>query len=379
VPSRFQARRSRTEDRWASVVRRHRRPLSGVCAVSGRARNATTSAPRSLGGGGTADSVYATEQRHSIDSCRTRRLVSERMTALSVLIGSVLLCPGSAPVNLEVVRTLGPSLPDGGGMIYPVDAAVSAQGETYVLDQGRKLVLRIAPQGSVTAEFGGFGWDEGQMWEPACVALSPLGVYVTDPQQESVLKFDREGAFVRRLLLSELSDDLSLPLRPWGIAVGPGGEVFVTDSQNGLVLRLDFSDRVEVSFGVFGRGLAHMDQPRGIYVSADRRVYLCDSGNRRVQVLDGLGNVLYQWAIPGDGEPWDLAVDRWGYCFVTVPDQRRVLVFEPSGAPLLSWRPDDTGSNVLFQPLGVALGPHDLLYVVDGGSDAIVVLSVIRG
>lgn len=300
------------------------------------------------------------------------------MSGLSALAGTVLLCVGSVPSGLEVVGGLGPSLAGAGRTVRPVDVAVSAQDEVYLLDQGRKLVLRMGPSGSVTDEFGGFGWDEGQMWEPACVALSPLGVYVTDPQQESILKFDREGAFVRRVLLSELTTEVSLPLRPWGIAVGPGGEVFVTDPQNGLLLRLDFSDRVEVSFGVFGRGRAQMDEPRGVCVSAERRVYLCDSGNRRIQVLDSLGNVLYQWAIPGDGEPWDLAVDRWGYCFVTVPGQRLVLVFEPSGAPLFSWRPDDTAGRAFFQPLGVALGPRDLLYVVDGGSGAILVLSVIR-
>jgi DNA-binding beta-propeller fold protein YncE len=300
------------------------------------------------------------------------------MSMLSALVGCILLCAGSVPSNFEVVGTVGPTLPNGELVVRPVDIAVSNRGEMYVLDQGRKMVVHVGKGATVEGEFGGFGWDQERMWEPACIALSPLGVYVTDPEQESILKFDREGAFVRRLLLSQIAEDIALPLRPWGIAVGPGGEVFVTDPQNGLVFRLDFSDRVEVSFGVFGRGLAQIDEPRGVYVSADRRVYVCDTGNQRVQVLDSLGNVLYQWAIPGDGEPWDLAVDAWGYCFVTAPGQGVVFVFEPSGTPLLSWRPDGTGANTPFRPLGISTGGDGFVYVVDGGTGAILVQKVIR-
>ncbi len=300
------------------------------------------------------------------------------MGALLAFYCSTFFCLGSAPVSLEPVATYGPTLAEGTPLVHPVDVAVSSHGDVYLLDQGRAVVLRLDPSGSLRAEFGGFGWDPGEMWEPACAALSPLGIYVTDPQQEAVLKFDRDGAFVRQVLLTKVGEEISLPLRPWGVAVGPGGEVFVTDPQNGLLLRLDFSDRVEASFGVFGHGATQMNEPRGVHVSSDRRVYLCDSGNRRIQVLDALGNVLYGWPLPDRGEPWDLVVDDWGYCFVTVPGQRRVLVFEPSGAPILTWEPDKTGREAPFLPLGVALGPSDLLYVADGDSGTVSVLSIRR-
>ncbi len=293
-------------------------------------------------------------------------------------LACVAVCLGTAPGGLQAVDTIGPALPDGSRLVEPVDVAVSPSAEVYLLDRARKLVLWFDAVGNPKGEFGGFGWDEGEMWEPTSLALSPLGIYVTDSDREALLKFDHQGAFVRRISLADLVPEMPLPLRPWGVSVGPGGEVFVTESSNGFVLRLDFSDRIDTSFGVFGRGLTHMDEPRGLVVSNERRIYLCDGGNRRLQVLDALGNVMYDWQLPDQGEPWDVAVDAWGYCYVSVPSQHRLLVFDPSGHLLQSWKPDGPVGSRSFSPLGVALGPRDRLYVADEGNAALLVLSILR-
>jgi streptogramin lyase len=285
--------------------------------------------------------------------------------------------PG-VPSELRLARTVGPSVPGGGELVLPVDVAVSDDGDSYVLDQGRNLVLWLDPAGNLKGEFGGFGWDEGELVDPASIALSPLGVYVTDPSQEALLKYDRQGAFVRRISVTDVTPELSLPLRPAGISVGPGGEVFVTEPDNGYLLRLDFSDRVEASFGVFGLGRAQLNEPRGLTVSGDRRVYLCDRGNARIQVLDWLGNVLYHWSLREYGEPWDVAVDGWGYCFVSVPTPGQIMVLGPTGAPVLRWTPPVEPGHGTFEPRGLSLGPGDFLHVADAGAGTVIVFSISR-
>ena len=50
--------------------------------------------------------------------------------------------------------------------------------------------------------------------------------------------------------------------------------------------------------GYFGDG--ELSQPRGIAIDGDRRVYVADSGNHRIQVFDLQGRFLRKWGTEGE-------------------------------------------------------------------------------
>jgi sugar lactone lactonase YvrE len=84
---------------------------------------------------------------------------------------------------------------------------------------------------------------------------------------------------------------------PKGIALGPRGRVFVVDTENHAIRRIDVAKGVIDTIagggpdakGGGGDGgpakLAHMDRPHGICVSADGTVFIGDTLNHRVRAV----------------------------------------------------------------------------------------------
>jgi hypothetical protein len=78
--------------------------------------------------------------------------------------------------------------------------------------------------------------------------------------------------------------------RPWGIAVGPTGNVFVSqdgDTSNPKAQIAEFtSDGVFVDrWGDTGAGKEQFDSPAGMWVTDDNKIYVCDRGNGVVKVF----------------------------------------------------------------------------------------------
>src|SRR5262245_61513943 len=80
-----------------------------------------------------------------------------------------------------------------------------------------------------------------------------------------------------------------------------------------------------------------------------------------------------QWPGAGDGfaNPGDLATDRDGNVYVADTGDDEVQAYTNTGAFLHEWGSTGTGSSELDGPEGIALGPQDLVYVVDTGNDRV--------
>ena len=163
---------------------------------------------------------------------------------------------------------------------------------------------------------------------------------------------------------------------PTGIAADPNeGYLYVADSLNNRVHKLDSHGNYIGSMGSLGEGPLQFKTPVGVAVYGDW-IYVLESGNNRVQVLDNAGRYVGSWGKPGEqfGEfkqPQGITIDQWGIVYVADTGNHRIQTFDLQGNFLGYWQ----GFVDYFQfPSGIALSDNDygsVMYVADSGNNVI--------
>ncbi|MNR86720.1 Serine/threonine-protein kinase PknD [compost metagenome] len=179
---------------------------------------------------------------------------------------------------------------------------------------------------------------------------------------------------------------------PGGIAVDEKGNVFVADSGNNRIRKIDANGLVSNLAGDGGRGLvngngpsAQFANPMGIGVDTLGQVFIGDQGNDTIRKIDTLGNVSSFAGTDGGyyGSSLTGLAVRVGPV-VYVADEYQHVIFKTSsnywlggsdvlaGIRWISGLVDGAGSMAKFKkPGGIALGPDGYLYVADTGNNLI--------
>lgn len=150
-----------------------------------------------------------------------------------------------------------------------------------------------------------------------------------------------------------------------------GDRLYVSDPQENHIEVLGSDGSPRQRIGRAGVDLGRLRQPMDVSLD-DGRLYVADTGNRRVQVFDALtGGFLAAW--PGLDQPRSILATADG---VWVAEERlgRLLRFDRAGRLLDTWgrgAAGTGGSLDLRQPVGLAIGPDKDLYVADLGRQAV--------
>ncbi|MFZ5787217.1 MAG: NHL repeat-containing protein, partial [Acidobacteriota bacterium] len=118
------------------------------------------------------------------------------------------------------------------------------------------------------------------------------------------------------------------------------------------------------AWGQRGARPGQFEEPCGVAVGPDGRVYVADTWNSRVQVLGPDGSFVREWAASFYG-PRGIAVSADGRVFVVDSGNRRVVRFAPDGAQEREWRGDEGGGEPLRGPVGIAVDSAGRVVVCD--------------
>jgi DNA-binding beta-propeller fold protein YncE len=258
--------------------------------------------------------------------------------------------------------------------------ARDANGRLYVLEGAPGRLTVLNPDGTVAATIGRQGVGDGEFQEPWGLTVAPNGdIYVADTWNHRVQKFDSTGRFVTKW--GEFADTKGQrdadPGRFWGpraVAVGPDGNVYVTDTGNKRIQVFDPNGRFLRILGGDGTGPGQLREPVGLAFDASGMLYVADTWNQRIQKLDTEGRQLAQYSVPAwssqaiTNKPY-LSADPAGRVYATVPEERRVIQVDADGRV----QPAPALQSYAFQlPTGIAAGPDGGLWVTDNRTGLVV-------
>jgi hypothetical protein len=187
-------------------------------------------------------------------------------------------------------------------------------GESY-------LAEAPAVRGLETSVRQGFASSEDKQQIAKNITAGQRGLFghwlLVDREKKSLMIFDSEGGFVRKISGQEIVD----------VARGPRGQTLLLDRRARRVIRLglDFED--------LGFSTGNWRRPEAITSDAAGNVYVLDTAERTITMLDRAGES--RWTIgpqmPGGPElrgPEDLSIDDEGRLYVVDTKLSQIIVLE---------------------------------------------------
>ncbi len=223
---------------------------------------------------------------------------------------------------------------------------------------------------------------------------SPLGLsasggllYIADEHAHRVHVYTTDGSHVRTI-----GDESAVAFnRPNSLVPLPSGDLLVVDTWNYRVQRIGMTEDMVMTWGRAGEfGFdAPTDPhdgfwgPRDVAMHGANRVFIADTGNKRIRVysLDG-AEAIHQYDIGSGGsgpgeldEPSGLAIHSDGRLFVADTWNRRIAVFDVNGAHLMNFRVRGWYNTTFNRPYLALDETRDFLYISDPDGRRILVYS----
>lgn len=163
----------------------------------------------------------------------------------------------------------------------PTGLATDDKGSLYVADAGRGTIYVITDQGEVSVLKDGLNGPTGLCWNGGAL-------YVAETGEHRIVKIENGSLTVVAGTGEEGEDDGAVDKatfsNPQGVTVGKDGVIFVSDTVNGTVRRIQ-KNKVETILKMDGEELTTFPiSPIGMCYEGDQ-LYVCDPFARRVYIL----------------------------------------------------------------------------------------------
>ena len=241
------------------------------------------------------------------------------------------------------------------------------------------LLQGDGPPDYVTA-IGERGQEPGKFDSPAGVAVDSGGnLFVLDTNNSRIQRLDPDGKLIK--MWGDPGSDagrcFSGPLR---VLISPEDILWVADTDNNRLQSFDSTGRFLSEVGSLGQSPGQFSRPIGMAFDPAGNMWVADSGNNRVQKFaPGMKNVLA--IIPDNprpsslaGEfntPWGVACDATGTVYVADTENHRIQRFAKDGTPIGSFGTMGNGNDQFYKPTDIMIDRAGALFIVDSGNNRI--------
>ncbi|RKY74277.1 MAG: hypothetical protein DRQ24_00285 [Candidatus Latescibacterota bacterium] len=273
-------------------------------------------------------------------------------------------------LSFQFVVAFGTAGSGPGEFLDPKGLCLDPLGNLYVADTGNDRIQKFDAEGRFLAQIGSFGWERGRFNKPTDVAVrTSLHLYVVDSQNRRIQAFDAELE-----PLAEITGDFGLLA---GIAISSHGDIYITDTENSRLIKINPFGRVEGNFAGFSTGTETLLNPTGLALNKKGYIYVCDPGNNRIAIFDQFGNFLFCFGETVVSEPEGISINSLGEVFVADTGAHQVLVFDEKGNLLRRLGTKGIEEGFFRVPRDVAANAN-FLFVLDSGNSRVQKFRLIR-
>jgi len=306
-----------------------------------------------------------------------------------------------------VAGTLGSSGSNGDGgdatsaqLDSPSGVAVDNNGNVYIADTSNHAIRKVDTDGIITTVAGilgssgsnGDGGDatSAQLDSPLDISVDSDGnLYIADTFNNAIRKVDTDGIITTvagTLGSSGRNGDggdatLAQLDSPYGVAVDNNGNVYIADSANHAIRKVDTNGIITTVAGTLGSSgsngdggdvtLAQLNQPTDLVVDSDGNMYISDSGNYAIREVNTNGIVTTVAGIlgisgsSGDGGPATSANVGLGIKSIVIDSDGKLYIADAFNHAI---RKITVGvSKLTGNPTSADAGVHDVNLTLSNG------------
>ena len=264
---------------------------------------------------------------------------------------------------------------------YPLGLTVGG-GKIYVAEEYASRVSAFSTDGSYLRSYDHYTSDRLGFNRPNSVAMMPNGdMLVVDTWNYRLQRIDPKGNLIAEWgQAGEFGFDA--PGDPWDgfwgprdVVVGADGRIYVADTGNKRIRVYALEEGSAVHLFDVGRGgsaAGELDEPSGLAIHSDGRLFIADTWNRRIAIFDGDGQHLSDFRVRGwynstINRPYLALDEARSLLYISDPDSSRVLVYDLSGECIGSFgREGSDGAGGQFEGIGgIAADENGFIYISD--------------